>query len=306
MMLTYWRPAVTEPTWRVTGGGISAMFSLAMLLGVSAHLAAQDDSGDDAPAEDAQQVAQFEVQENQFEQWVFQNLQTVAAARSKLEQSLTLQTEDVDQACRLSEAQKKKLQLAGRGDMKRFFDRVEVVRQKFLLVRKDQQRFNDIWQDIQPLQTEFNDGLFGDDSIFRKTLRNTLDQPQWEQYARIHGERLAFRFRAKVELTVAMLENAVPLRDEQRQKLIALIVAETPLPRRFGQYDYYLLLWNISKLPDEKLKPIFDATQWKVLKQQLAQGRGMEQWLKQSGMLPKEDEAGEHEPDEKPKGGDSL
>jgi len=49
-------------------------------------------------------------------------------------------------------------------------------------------------------------------------------------------------------------------------------------------------MYQISKLPENKLQAILDKTQWKVLNQQLDQSRGMERWLKQSGYLPDDDE----------------
>lgn len=255
---------------------------------------AQDD--DDPPAEldlGQAQVQNFEMPENQFDQWVFQNLQTVAAARKKLEQMLSLQLDDVDRACQLTEIQRKKLQLAARGDMVHYFEKVEVVRKKFLLVRKDQQKFNEIWQDISPLQLQFQAGLFGQDSFYQKTLRNMLKGEQLSKYSQIDGDRRKFQYRAKVELVVAMLENALPLRDEQRQKLITLIVEQTKPPLSFGQQDYYIVMWNISKIPEKTLKPLFTEAEWKVLNQQFAQVRGLEQWLKQSGALAKEGDSDE-------------
>ncbi len=262
------------------------------ILGVGSAAFAQND--DDDPPEEAllgqPQVQNFEMPENQFDQWVFQNFPTATGARKKLEQMLTLQMDDVDRACQLSDAQKKKLLLAGRGDILRFFESVEVVRKKFLLVRKDQQKFNEIWQDISPLQVKFQAGLFSDDSFYHKTLRNMLKGEQLSKYSEIDNERRKFQYRAKVELVVAMLENALPLRDEQRQKVIALIVEETKPPRSFGQQqDYYIVMWNISKIPEKTLKPLFSDAEWKVLNQQFAQVRGLEQWLKQSGALAKEE-----------------
>jgi hypothetical protein len=262
-----------------------------MLLGSAIAMAQNDD---DDPPEEALlgrlQEQNFEMPENQFDQWVFQTFPTATAARKKLEQMLALQMDDVDRACQLSEAQKKKLLLAGRGDILRFFESVEVVRKKFLLVRKDQQKFNEIWQDISPLQVKFQVGLFSDDSFYHKTLRNMLKGEQFSKYSAVDNERRKFQYRAKVELVVAMLENAVPLRDEQRQKVITLIVEETKPLRSFGQQqDYYVVMWNISKIPEKTFKPLFTDVEWKKLNQQFAQVRGMEQWLKQSGALAKDE-----------------
>src|SRR6516225_3632447 len=60
-----------------------------------------------------------------FDQWVFQQDRNVAGARRRLESQLTLRIDEVDRASQLTDAQKKKLQLAGKGDMKRFFARYE-------------------------------------------------------------------------------------------------------------------------------------------------------------------------------------
>lgn len=288
------RPRSSEHShsWRFK---LLAVSTLAMsTFAIGSAVSAQNDD-DDPPAE-AQlgqvQIQNFEIQENQFDSWIFQNFPTAAAARKKLDQMLSLQMDDVDRACQLTESQKKKLLLAGRGDMVQFYEQVEVVRKKFLLVRKDQQKFNEIWQDISPLQVKFQAGLFGEDSFYHKTLRNMLKGEQLSKYSQIDGERRKFQYRAKVELVVAMLENAMPLRDEQRQKLITLIVDETKPPRSFGQQqDYYIVMWNVSKIPEKTLKPLFNDAEWKVLNQQFAQVRGLEQWLKQSGALAKDEEA---------------
>ena len=262
---------------------MGVLFCLGSLLNV---VAAQNEEEDEPVVVQGQ--VQWEMQENQFESWVFQNFPTVQAARTKLDQMLVLHAEDVDRGCSLTESQKKKLQLAGRGDIKKFFEEVEVVRKKFLLIRKDQNKINEIWQDIQPLQTKFMSGLHGDKSLFHKTLINMLNAEQRISYETFSGERQKFQFRAKVELVVAILENGLPLRDEQRQKLITLIVEETKPPRFSGQMDYYLVMWNVSKLPEAKLKPLFDNAEWKTLNQQFVQVRGVEQWFQQNGALKDE------------------
>lgn len=273
---------------RLCSASTSWLMALAFMLSADCVAFAQDEDDDPMPAEVQVQIQNFEIQENQFDSWIFQNIPTAAAARKRLDEMLMLRIDDVDRACQLTEPQRKRLRLAARGDVVQFFEKVEVVRKKFLLVRKDQQKFNEIWQDISPLQVQFQAGLFGDDSFYHKTLRNMLKGEQLSKYSQIDGERRKFQYRAKVELVVAMLENALPLRDEQRQKLITLIVDETKPPRTFGQQDYYLVMWNVSKIPEKALKPLFSEAEWKVLNQQFQQVRGLEQWLKQSGALSKD------------------
>jgi hypothetical protein len=242
---------------------------------------AQEEGEDEA----AMVVAQPVFADENFDQWVFQNQGNAQNGRKRIEQMLTLRTEEIDRVCGLSEGQKKKLQLAGRGDIKRFFDRVEDARKVFQAVKHDQNKFQEIWQHIQPLQTELSAGLFGESSIFRKTVRKTLSAEQAASYDKIEQERRASLYRAKIELAVAMLDNGLPLHDEQRRKLVELLVADTKPPKRFGQYDYYVVLIQMAKLPEGKVKPLFDAAQWRAVQQQLNNTRGMELWLKQNGVM---------------------
>jgi hypothetical protein len=257
---------------------------IALLWTLNAGTAAFAQIDDDDPPADVQEAqnARFEIQEDQFDAWIFQNVRNSTVARTQLIKSLRLHADDVDRGCALSEDQRKKLHLAGRGDINRFFEQVEIERQKFLLVRKDPKKFNEIWQDIQPLQLNFQAGLHGENSLFQKTLRNMLATEQLESFSRHEAERRDFHYRAKVELVVSMLESAIPLRDEQRQKLIVLVVTQTKPPQHFTQQDFNVVLWNLSKLPESKLKPLFDETQWKILTQQFARVQGMGALLKES------------------------
>jgi hypothetical protein len=135
------------------------------------------------------------------------------------------------------------------------------------------------------LQSTLAAGLFGDGSIFCKTVRKTLHDSQWSEFNKVEQERRLYRYRATIELMVSMLESGLPLLDEQRQAFIALLLEETRPPPRAGQYDYYVVMLKTSRIPEEKLKPLFDDVQWKILQTQLQQARGMEQWLKESGYV---------------------
>jgi hypothetical protein len=143
----------------------------------------------------------------------------------------------------------------------------------------------------RPLQTSLQAGLFHEDSLLVKSLRNTLAGDQYARYDAIARERRAFHHRASVERAVTMLEQGMPLRDAQRRELIALLTNRTKPPRKSGQYDYYLVMFQLGRVPEEKLKPLFDNTQWKVVNRQLDQYKQMEPFLKQSGQWPDEEDA---------------
>ena len=220
---------------------------------------------------------------DQVDNMVFNRLGGSAMARTRFDAALAMRIEELERTCGLTENQKKKLKLAGRGDIKRVFDRVEEAKRKFQRNWNDPN--NNIWEAIQPLQVEINAGLFKEDSLFQKTIKNTLNSEQAARYDSLMRERNLTRYRATVEWFVVTLDRFLGFNDDQRRRLAELIVNDTEPPRRFGQSDYWYLLYQVSRLPDDKLKPIFDVPQWRLLSRQLPQARGMEHWLKTSGVL---------------------
>ena len=171
--------------------------------------------------------------DDQFDQWIFGGPRNSRAGRNKLDSLLTLQVDDVARMCTLSEAQKKKLLLAGRGDIKRFFDLVEEKRKKFDKVKQDQNKIGEIYQELVPLQAALNSGLFGDGSIYSKTIRNVLSEEDSVRYHKVIEDKIRFRFRAKVELAVAQLDQTVGFRDEQRRQTCGIDHSRDPAAHPF-------------------------------------------------------------------------
>jgi len=221
---------------------------------------------------------------DQVDNWVFGRFGGSAAARSRFDSALALRIDDLDRAVGVTDAQRRKLTLAGRGDIKRIFDRVEELKRKFLQNQNDPN--NNIWQAIQPVQVEVNAGQFGEGSLFQKTIKKTLSDVQAARYDSLMRERKLSRYRSTVGWFVVHLDKALGFSDDQRRRLTELILNDTEPPLKFGQSDYYYLLWQLSKLPEAKVKPMFDNPQWRLLSRQFVQARGMEQWLRTNGILP--------------------
>jgi hypothetical protein len=265
------------------------IIALLAIAGAARIARAQDDEiVEDVPQ--AEQQQQFMVADENFDQWVFGGRGTAAVIRKRFDSQLILQVEEIERMCGVSEEQKLKLQLAGRGDIKRLFDRVEELRKKFQLVKNDQNKFNEFWQDVQPFQVVFSQGVFGPNSLFNKTLKNTLSADQSANYLLADRDRRMFQYRSTVEAIIGMLDQVVSFRAEQRQKFIDLILDRKRLPRVFGQYNYYLVLYQASQLPEAKLKEFLDEPQLKALQKVFNQVRGYEPFLKSNGYLPEVDQ----------------
>jgi hypothetical protein len=259
------------------------------LLACSARicLAAPDDEEPPAEAPGVNQV--FAINETNFDQWVFQSNGNAETARERIKSRLALQVAELERICDLSDAQKEKLSLAARGDVRRFFGQVEEVRAKFMKARNDQNAFGQIWQEIQPLQSKQAVGLFGDRSLFAKTLRNTLTAEQWEKYRTVLEERHRFRYRATIEVAIASLESSVALRREQRETLGHLLLDRTNPPLVFGRSDYWFVMHRLAGLKEIELKPLFDEQQWNKLRPQLLQAN-YRQMLIQNGVIATDDD----------------
>jgi|GEM_PF-5024885 len=221
-------------------------------------------------------------------------VQGPAAGRARIASQLKLKVDELVRGCQLIDEQQKKMTLTARSDMKRFFDDVEVVRKKFLAVRKDQNAFQNIWQEISPLQQKPQAGLFGDASLFGKSLRKTLTDEQQAQYRVVVEERRRFRYRATIETSLITISNTVALRSEQHDALLKLLVEETQPMHIFGRYDNYLVLYRLAQLSIRRGKPRFDDRQWKPLQPQLNQGRSVKARLVQTGVIdePKGNKSG--------------
>jgi hypothetical protein len=248
-----------------------------------------DDEKDDVKQQVVRQQHVF--QEADFDRWIFQNNnEGLAGVRKRLESMVSLYMDDLDRTCKLTDAQKKRIHLAAEGDIKRFYVLYEKVRQKFLKVRHDQVKMQEIWQEINPLQVMVQTGIFDEDSFLFRSLHNALTSEQYALFDARVRERRTFRHHAQIELAVAMLELNVPLSETQRNEVIAALKKLTKPARKSGNYSYYVLMYQVSQLPYEKIKPLFDDAQWTAVHFQLNQYKGWRQWLKQSGQLADEDE----------------
>ena len=95
---------------------------------------------------------QFVVAEETFDRWLFGSTGDADSGRAYLESLLQRKVEDVNQVRELSLAQRKKLVLAGRGDIKRLFDRIEDERKEFRRIRTEAERCGEFLRELQPLR----------------------------------------------------------------------------------------------------------------------------------------------------------
>lgn len=228
-----------------------------------------------------------------FDQYVFRPYRTAAGARVQLDSALSARVAEIDRVCRLTEAQKQKLRLAGRGDIKRFFDRYEQVKERFRLARDDELMQQRAMETAAPLQAALRDGLFQEGSLLYKSLQSALTDEQATRFTAGEAERHAARHRVGVERAVESLGQNASLTAAQRRNLSRLLADEIKPPRKAApQYDLVYALYLMRRLPEGKLKPLFDAERWAKVSELLNEFRRGEPILRREGMLPDEDGEG--------------
>ena len=131
--------------------------------------------------------------------------------------------------------------------------------------------------------------VFGDDSLFAKVLKSTLTKEQHAVRDQAVRQAGLAQHTATIRWAVGSLDTWLRLSPEQHQKLEALLLAQTRSPRKFGEYDYYGLMFQASKLAEKELKTIFDDDQWQKLNRQFAEAQRLEKVLRGGGFLPEDD-----------------
>jgi hypothetical protein len=207
-----------------------------------------------------------------------------------LEASLRSRVDEMSRVCGLSETQTQKLVLAGQGDIQRFVKRVDELKAECQTGGIPADQYNKVFQKTRPLSASVHQGLFGADSLFHKTLLTALRPEQIARCEEIDRERRTFRYRARVELCVAQLDSVVGLSEDQRRRLVQLILDKTRPPRSSSsQFERFVVLAQMSRLPQETLKAVFDPGQWREVEKRLSQAKRMLPTLRANGVVFDED-----------------
>jgi hypothetical protein len=248
---------------------IGLVAAVGLMIGGQAAGAQQQEELE-APDQAAPAQRQVAMNREQFQQWVEQiaigSSEDELEARGELETMLALKIDQLERTCGISSIQKKKLQLAGTGDIKRFFDRLDDHRRKYDQIKDDQQAFGKLQIEIQELANRRGNQMFAEGSIFGKTLARVLTVDQTSKIETALRRARSFRHRAKIDLVVQSLDIVVGLSDEQRERLTQLLERETrPARNSFVDFDAEVVIAQAAQFPESKIRPIFDADQWRVV-----------------------------------------
>ena len=262
---------------------------------------------DDDVVENVDVQPRFTISEQQFDQSVFNTRGAVVIANGgRLKQVVVSQTTPIEQAksqletyinaeiatvvlrCNLTETQKKKLRLAGRGDIADFFARVMELRRRCTSESMTQQEYTTLHAEMTKLRMMIQTGSISDATLICKTLRRILSDEQSVLYKTLERERRIAIITESLATQWGQNSKPVRLAKEAQQQFVDVLLQHGRLPTNQSPYRLYFVLLEIDRLED-RLKPLLSDEEWQQFQFPISQAKRIEPFLRTTGQWPSEE-----------------
>ena len=188
----------------------------------------------------------------------------LARGPAQLETILALKIEYLDRACGITGSQKRKLELAGRGDIKRFFDAVQELGRRYDAVKDSQEAFAKLQSEVQALANRRGKQLFDEASIFAKTLSKMLTAEQTARIETACAGRVLSAIEPRSTWSSRAWTSWLASATSNAGGSPSCSVRETrPARSSSADFDVEIVIAQAAELPESKIRPIFDDDQWR-------------------------------------------
>jgi hypothetical protein len=222
-------------------------------------------------AEQMRLVVEKEVK-NSLRHWMASLYGKETSARAHLEKLLNEALNKLKTDCQPTEAQLKKLEVAGRGDIKRFMDRLDEVARLVDDAQGEPGDIETVAIELNSARNFMNTRLFAEGSLFFKTRT-----------------ALGLQYPLAIARAIDSLQGSLRLKEGQRAQLLQLLRRETRPPVRYGEgSDLALVLHQASAIPEETFRKTLSEAQWRELSRWMttyAEGSGSKEVLRKNGFL---------------------
>ena len=277
-------PARTEPRPpRITKGHFDVIAAVILLcvFGIGpatyAQEAAISDAEDQPPAQ-AEAPRFHPITDEQFKRALFGRVGGAESTRMHFEAYFASRIHEIDQSYGLVPEHKKKLEVVARHEIQKFFDSVHEAKERFNRVGWDRLERRAISDELIAFRIQINSENPSIAPFFTKTLRKILADEQYRRH--VNGF-----VRSRVDRAVSHFDKRLGLSGEQHRCSVNLIADETPPLKQYGEYDTYALLFQASKLPEDKFRPILGDEQSHRLRELFLEVRGYKETLIAKGYI---------------------
>jgi hypothetical protein len=201
--------------------------------------------------------------------------------RAEREQTIN----SLNRAVRLTDAQKRKLDLAGQIDRQRFFDQVKAASQNTrvgLVWTKEDQKA------VRKLQAKTTTGLLGPGSFFAKSIPIILNN---DQLALLYQGKRSIH-RDLIKNALRDLETRLTLSEQQRESLTQIMLDEIPYDPTsengellVSKSERMMMKYRLSRFAARKLESVFDPLQWQKVRPLLEEWYHYQDYLVDRGLL---------------------
>jgi len=262
--------------------------------------------------EKAVPARQVMVRKDDFDRLASSLLRGKDAAKLQFESIWKMRVEKISRRCALTETQMSKLLVAGHGDIKHFFDRVEEARAGLDGDADERNEFRQFLKEVWPPRVDSRGDVFGEGSLFSKVFKTTLTAEQFALFEKVPEDGSLARHRATVAWVASKLETFLKLRPDERRQLEVLLLEHTRARRylvehddypalfQMSKLDYYGVLFQASKVPESKLKSVLSERHWAKLSNDIAESKRLLPILQYGGFVPENDVAAVPESSNRP------
>ena len=147
------------------------------------------------------------VRKDDFDRLASSLLRSKEAAQLHFESILQMRVDMIARRCALTEIQMRKLIVAGRGDIKHFFDQAEAMTANLDGDGEDRSEFRQFLKEVWPPRVDSKGDIFGEDSIFSKVFKTTVTADQSAVFEKVPGDRSLARHQATIAWVASRLKT---------------------------------------------------------------------------------------------------
>lgn len=212
--------------------------------------------------------------------------EAIASMRKQLEKKIKLLRLSYDLNPDLDE----QLKFAGRGDIERFFNRVDILAAKFSgyttdNLRNDQQQLGPLSFQAMQLQREQENGVFGPESLFQKVLRTQMGEEQWTQLSVSERTRKHELTQALASTYVISFEHIIPMTAEQVDRLTKLLAKALEHDQVESRYASFIVTCRLVFIPESVLAEFLDEKQLAAFRNRRIRDSELRASLIKAGMM---------------------
>lgn len=195
--------------------------------------------------------------------------------RKRLERDTANQIQRIESAFPLTGPMRRKLELAARGDVARFYEDLQRLTQQFGTRPIPLDDMQKLQQECMELSIRGSNSLHGSESLFQKTFRSLLQPEQKNRLEVAARKAVRKRHTERIEKLFAEIDRALSLKAAQREKLHELFARRIKPPKMTGleflerpevpdtQGDWpFEFLQSLAAIPDEEYQQIVTERQW--------------------------------------------